>query len=322
MSTRTLLLQLALPLALFSMAMVMAMVRFSLAVLDKEASPARRKTWGATYLLLWVGIVATFVHSLMTADPVRGARQAPFVLLAPIGWFALHGLLLWFGLALQRSNERSEALRAQAAEYDAAEDAGEEVDEEEPQPDAAATSTPGWAARFSSMAWMAFAIAIVIAGNQWAALRSARAALAPYRSVIVVASIAVIAAGFLIFMGGVIFMALSGGRAMSHAEIEDLASQNAGRPGYIGRSRIYGKAVGSTASAEMSFSHLKKAWQNGRWKDDPMTETAVIMGSGTMLLFLGAAGCITAAAPPGVALLFLLVFAYAVVRTIRGFRAA
>ena len=321
MSTRTLLLELALPLALVSMAMVVAMVRFSLALLDKEASPARRKTWGAIYLLLWVGIVATLVHFMMTADPVNGSRQAPYVLVLPLGWFALHGLMLWFGVALQRANERSEALNAQSAEDYAVESDAEEIDDDDAQPDASAASTPGRAARILSMAWMPFAIAIVIAGNRWTVLRSAHAALAPYRSMIVTASIAVIAAGFIIFIG-VIFMVLSAGRPMTHAEIEDLASQNSGRPGYAGRSRIYGKAVGSTASAEMSFSHFKKAWLNGHWKDNPMTETVVIMGSGTILLFLGAAGWITAAAPPGVALLFLMVFAYAVVRTINGFRAA
>lgn len=322
MSTRTLLLELALPLALVSMAMVVAMVRFSLAVLDEEASPARRKTWGAIYLLLWVGIVITFVHFTMTTDPVNGARQALYVLVLPLGWFALHGLMLWFGVALQRSNERSEALKAQSAQDYAVDSDAEEIDDDDAQPDAAAASTPGRAARVLSMAWMPFAIVIVIAGNQWTVLRSAHAALAPYRSMMVVASIAVIAAGFIIFMGGVIFIVLRGGRPMSHAEIEDLASQNSGKTGYAGRSRIYGKAVGSTASAEMSFSHFKKAWQNGQWKDNPMTETVAIMGSGTILLFLGTAGWITAAAPPGVALLFLMVFAYAIVRTINGFRAA
>ena len=159
MSTRTLLLELALPLALFSMAMVVAMVRFSLAVLDKEASPVRRKTWGAIYLFLWVGIVATFVHFMMTADPANGARQAPFVLVAPLGWFALHGLMLSFGVALQRANERSEALKAQSAEDYAVESDAEEIDDDDAQPDASAASTPGRAARILSMAWMPFALA-------------------------------------------------------------------------------------------------------------------------------------------------------------------
>src|SRR4051812_35996464 len=119
--------------AVLSMLMVVAMVKFSKAVVDPsipaEVRRSRRRGWGLAYAALWIGIIGAFVV-LLRHERGPHARKN-WLLLAGMagGWWALHGLILWFAGALARAPARDRIVSDTAAETPATD---AEAHEEEP----------------------------------------------------------------------------------------------------------------------------------------------------------------------------------------------
>jgi hypothetical protein len=67
--------------------------------------------------------------------------------------------------------------------------------------------------------------------------------------------------GFALFMAGAVRLALGGGRSRSHEE----------EPGPLGEEHE------GSGRAEFTFEQLRDAWRTGRWRRDPLFQTAFMM---------------------------------------------
>lgn len=127
------------------------------------------------------------------------------------------------------------------------------------------------------------------------------------------------ALGFVLFMGGVIHMALTGGRPMSRREVEGLSMsiRDSGRTTLAQGSvwRIKGKASGRQGEIETSFGQIKAAWRQRAWRHDPRWRyTFLIIGGGSLMGF-GLFSSLGLMTESFVRFMLWLALAYAVIRT-------
>lgn len=178
-------------LAVLSLAMLAAMVRFSRAVLRREESAVQ---WGLFYAALWVlifGLAATFL-----GDDLE--RNRNLLILIPGAMIVLHALFLRIGIALRDAPPPPPPRRRVFPE-----DEEEEEEEEEPPP----PPPPTWLDRGKRvLQWvgmLALTLALIVIGQSIGALHDLDAALAPYRADAALLLGVLAAAGFAAFMIGV-----------------------------------------------------------------------------------------------------------------------
>lgn len=192
-------------LAVAALAMVYAMVQFSLAHLRRE-DPGR---WLGAYLLTW-GAMAAILVMYLRAEPGALRANAAVLIGFPLGWFALHALILRFGAAIRDAPEPVPGPTAAPAEEDA--DGSVEVI---PRPDPTLFERAVVATiRLVRLIAFLVVIGLIMAiGEELEILRAIDARLLPYRPQLVPILAALIATGFAAFMGGIIYFVLTGGQS-------------------------------------------------------------------------------------------------------------
>ncbi len=92
--------------AVCALAMTVAMVRFTAALIDPEPSSNRRAWWGLGYGLAWVGII--YYINNIPADELEGTADLRWLsVLSVSGWSAFNALWLTFWFAIGRARERA-----------------------------------------------------------------------------------------------------------------------------------------------------------------------------------------------------------------------
>jgi hypothetical protein len=158
-------------------------------------------------------------------------------------------------------------------------------------------------------------------------VQRAAAAIGRHRTVLLTATVSFGAAGFLVFMGGIIALVVARGTPMSHDEVEEAArrfSDGVNRP-YVFRAsayRIQGAAAGREAHVETSFAAMIGAWRSGEWWRDPEWRRIFVITTGASAFASGMLASFIVAGPPHVKVLVAAAFLYAVVMTVRGVRRA
>jgi hypothetical protein len=262
-------LTLILTLAVASIAMVVAMVQFSIAIVFAAQRPAAIKLWGFVYLIAWAAIVFVIVRGAMMANATWPQALA-VVTLAAGGWGTFHAFWVWLGLSLERTNARA---------------AGQAV------PLAPAKERIcGVAGRLAAGGLVAVALAVIELGY---ARKVIETMIAPgHRAIAATASVA--AVGFFLLMFGGLRLVLRRGEAMSRAEIDEQP-----RGLRLGRStyRHLGPAAGAKAQQELSITEMTRAWRSGEWRRDPNLLNMFIMTAGGLLMIYGGFGVAIVATP-------------------------
>ena len=130
---------------------------------------------------------------------------------------------------------------------------------------------------------------IVVAGQSIPALHRLDAALLPHRPMLQTVLIVLAGAGFAMFMGGILHLVLT---------------------------------KTTPESEEISFAELKGAWQSGAWRESIRVKRFFVIGGGVLLAITAGVAAAVVFSPPGIKLLVLLVWGYAVVRICFGMAAA
>lgn len=189
-------------LAVFSIAMVVAMVRYSRAVLASQEPGI----WFTAYLLSWAGIIASLVFLLDDALE----RNLAILIAFPLGWFALHALILRFGIALRDAPPPPARPRV----FEDVEDVEDVIGEPPPPPLTLTERVIAWLiVTWRKLRSVLVALVIIVIGQQLGFLHQIDRALAPYRSRLVTILALLIALGFALFMGGIIRFVLRGGQS-------------------------------------------------------------------------------------------------------------
>jgi hypothetical protein len=278
-------------LAVLSLAMVYAMVQFTRAVLV-PASGAR--AWGVAYGAAWLAIVGWIV---LYAGP------APMLGVVAVAWLVVHAAIVWLGTRLRAAAQRPLPPRSTIIENE------EEEEEEEPPPPP--PPTPPTAREkilgaVRSALGLAAVLLVLAIGENIAALRQLDAALAPFRGTLLLLLGLLAAAGFALFLGGIIAFVLRGGDSETERGIEDVHARRLG----ITRPPVQ-------RDSEISLRELGAAWRDGTWRDRPRVKRFYVIGGGVALMLVAGAAFGIVAAPPGVKLLIMLTVAYVAVRFAR-----
>jgi hypothetical protein len=120
--------------------------------------------------------------------------------------------------------------------------------------------------------------------------------------------------GFMMFMGGVIWMVISKGNPMTHQEVEQLSAQAAFPTSSYARVRLRGRTVGRQAEMRTSFHAIKEAVRTGAWIRDPQWRMFFVIASGAGLLFVAGFGVGVVAGPPVIKVMMSGALAYALLR--------
>lgn len=174
----------------------------------------------------------------------------------------------------------------------------------------------GWTA----MAALVIA-AIVIA--EVPAIKQVDQAIGANQPLLLGMAIAATAAGFVLFMGGIISMLMAGGEAMDHQEIETSAASirdAASRP-YVWRAsafRIPGAAEGRQVANETTIAGMKGAWRSGDWRRDPDWRRIFVVATGAAMLAYGLFGIFIVTGPPYLKVLLGAALAFATLSIVRG----
>lgn len=334
-SAAEVLLGLALPLGLASLAMVHAMVKWSGYLLAVPADPAaagRKRAWGIAYGVLWLVIIATLVRFMWRVDGRLTAKNLGMLALVGGGFWAVHGLIVWFARALARADARAAAAAppdggapGETEEEEAAADEDETVAAEAPPAPAAPRGS--WRDRLGTVGMLLFVLGVIVLGELSPLMQALDAAVARQEAAWLAGTIALAAVGFLFLMGGAIDMVLTQGKPLSRREIEAMARiqrEVAIRPGTLGNVayRIRGAAVGSQAAGQVSFTEMKAAWRTGLWRHSRRWQRVFAMAFGGLGLCLGAFGIPFVLGTAGVKTLVLVVWGFVLVQVVRGFRRA
>lgn len=277
-----------------SLVMVVAMVRFATALIDTAAPSGRRQNWGAFYLASWAAIA----WAIGTLQPDDGGSLWPVAALAASGWLGFNALWVLLWIAIGQSQESHGAPRSLPPDADRL----------------AAGARLVATIAGATLAWALWSIG--------APQRLAAAMLTPGR-IAASAAFTAAAVGFIAFMTGVLRLTLGAGRAMTHADIEELdASVNFG--GTTGARRrkvkLYGRAKGVSGEATFTASEIRAAWQSGAWRRDPAWIPFSLMAIGVVLTTAGALSAAMILGSAATRVVVTVFVAYAVVMAVKGRR--
>lgn len=273
-------------LAVSSMVMVVAMVRFSTAVAAGAEGLPAMKRWGAAYAALWA-VIVLIIWRMLTDGDVNARRALAIVTIAAAGWAAFQAFWIWAWRSLGAATDRgTDALRRAAG-------------------------------RVAIAAATLVGVAVIDLVGVSAALR-----LVARVDRLLLLTIAIAVVGLVLLIVGGVRLARARGTPMTPAEVDDLmrrgtmAQNGAGWSAY----RHVGPARGKEADMTLSFSTMKAAWRSGAWRRDRDMQTAFMMTAGGLTaIFGGFAACVVAGPMPvkimcGGALVYA---AFQIVRAVR-----
>jgi hypothetical protein len=327
--TAELLLAFVLPLAVVSLVMVYAMVQWSETLLDLEPPPpgwSRRRRWGAAYVGCWLVILLLFARFLGSAEGGFTARNLGMLALVVGGWWGLHALIIAFGRAIGRANARAAAgPPAPAGEEEESEAPGPAAPEAPSALSTGAAGTPGGVRQ--ALGWgasVAVALLAITLGELSPAMKALEDVMARHQPPLLAVAIGMAALGFVLFMGGLIHLMLTGGQPMTHVEVEEMARQSrdlSARPYVWRRStyRIRGRTVGAQAEDAASFSEIKAAWRSGAWRRSRRWRRMFVILTGGLLMTFGIFGIPFVVGPAGIKLVVGAAMVYVLVQLVRGF---
>jgi hypothetical protein len=285
--------------------MVLAMVRFSAAVIADSERRSATKLWGAAYATTWGAICILLLRSATAAGATPTEAGAAIVLFVG-GWGTFQAVWVWLWLSLERTNARATGqCRALAP-------AREEVRRRAGQ-----LAVGG----LFVIALAILRLRVLGAFVGWMVAPGHR---------LISATLTVAIAGFVLLIVGAVRLTLSRGESMSRAEIEEqFRSSKYGPQGRTGplsfrRStyRSFGPAKGAKAGQEVSMAAMKEAWRTGAWRRDPRWRTVFIMTAGGLMMALGGFGSFVVAGPAVVKVLCGGAVVYATFQLIAAFRRA
>lgn len=295
------LLTFVLTLAAASIAMVIGMMRFTLALIDAEPSSARRWAWGVFYAAAWAAIVFSFA----ALPPSVGEAPLPLapLMLMPAGWLTFNAFWVALWVALGRGAERGGSPPGLPSDADQ-------------------LARRALRLGYAGLAFVAASLVGVGAPQRWVA-----AMLVPGRRL---ASIFFTAAGFgfAAFMAGAVRLALGIGHEMSREEIEEMerqakyGPQGWVAPGVFKRSKvkIYGRAKGLSGDVTVSWSEIANAWSSGLWRRDGKWLSIFLMMLGAAAAMVGAFGGAFALGSSSTRVVLTLCLAYGAFQAWRGIR--
>jgi hypothetical protein len=272
------LLSLILPLSALSLLMVVAMVRFSAAIISLPEGRTASRVWGLTYLVCWFAIILLLRAGVTAGTPVPHAAAG--LVLVAAGWGTFHAFWLWLWLSLERTNAR--ATREQPPS---------------PSRDAVRRGT----GHIAVAGLLVVAVAVIQLGFMGQLLDTM---VEPgHRAIAATATVA--AVGFTLLLVGGVRLTLARGHPMTHAEIEeqvrDITYGPQGRAGPLSyrRSayRVFGPAKGAEGEMEVSVQAMKEAWRSGAWRRDPTWQTVFMMTAGGLMMAFGGFGSAVVAGP-------------------------
>lgn len=201
------------------------------------------RRWGFLYIGLWIASVGAFVGFAEGLDPRIGA--------VPVAWLIAHWAILRYGPALRRDGSH------------------------------------GWIRlAMRSARWLLTLVVVLLVigiGEALPVLRDLDSSLGPHRATLEIVFGVLLAAGFALFMSGVIHLAVTS------------------------RSR---------ADGELKFVDLRRAWRDGTWWSTVRMRRFLVIAGGVALGILAGASLAVVSAPPGIKLLVIVAVAYAIARTI------
>ena len=292
-------------LAVASIIMVLAMVRFSMAIVAASERPSAVKVWGLIYFAAWIAIGIAVVRFALMSNATLPQAIAVVTLVVG-GWGTFQAFWVWLWLALERTNARA---RGQAAALAPAKES---------------------ICRRSAQLAIGGLIAVALAAIELGYARMlVETMIAPgHRAIAATATVAV--AGWILLIFGGVRLVLGRGEPMSHAQIEEeLRRGKFGTRGQAGLLRVsrsayrhFGPAEGAQAEQELSITEMTRAWRSGEWRRDPNLLTVFIMTAGGLMMFFGGFAVVIVAAPFFVKILCGAVLAYTSYQLIAAIRRA
>jgi hypothetical protein len=268
-----------LTLSLLSLFMVVAMVRFTMAIIATPERPSPTKWWGIAYLATWTAIVGLLLGGAVAAGTPVPRAVAGLTLVA-VGWGTFQAVWLWLWFSLDRTNARATRTGRVSSFHDAV--------------------------RHRAGRWaIGGLVVLTLAAIQLGYVRDLGATMLAPAHRTLAATLTVAALGFALFLVGGVRLALARGHPMSHAEIEEqvrgIKYGPQGRTGPLSYSRsayrIFGPAKGTEGEREVSFHAMKEAWRSGAWRRDPSWRTVFMMTAGGLMMAYGGFGSVVVAGP-------------------------
>jgi hypothetical protein len=317
--------------AVLSCLMVLAMVRYSRALLAAAPAPRERVVWGTTYALAWAGIIAGFLWMFHAGRAMTRHNLTMLVIVAGF-WWALHAVMIALARAIRIANENSPPPSDTEPDesFDTSRDEADEPALEpaqEPAPAAAAAVGGGntLGQRLGNAARMVVMLVVVLLvigiGEAIPAMQRLKTLTDAHRVPLLTIGIAAAVLGTLLLAGGGAAMAVRGGRRMTRDEIDQAGADVRmwHGSGHVARKAVYrnlGDAEGVTASDAVTLTEFKHAWRTRAWRVSPRWRIIFVMGFGATVMAAGIWGTLLVLAPAGVKFLVTLVFGYALVRIV------
>lgn len=335
--------------AVLALLMVGAMVRFSRAAIGwsrdggaREAvrpgrlSPLAR--WALLYALAWLALIGAFLYLFAVSG--EGLTPRNLALLGAVvgGYLGVNALLILFARALIRANRRvaemvdGEWMAEEGAEPPraaGAPPAGGEAHAASSAPEPAPEPSPWARARrtLGTVAFLAGVLLVIGVAEAVPALVGLGEWIDARRGPLLLATGLLAGAGFLLFMGSVLHLVLTGGQPMSRAEVGALQARvrlldleprvARGAVGWVA-----GDAAGARGEETFTLAEVKTAWRARAWQVSPTWRRRFVLLAGVTLLTLGLMGVAVALSPTGLKLVVAGFVLYAAIRTVLALRRA
>ena len=294
--------------AVLALLMVGAMVRFSRAAIEwspggapREAEGDRRLSplarWGALYALSWFALIAAFLYLFSVTGEGFTPRNLGLLGAVVGGYLAVNALLILFARALIRANRRGAAGEADGgwrAEEDGSAEDGEASAVPSQRPERAAGASPWARARrvLGTVAFVAGVLLVIGVAEAVPALVRLGEWLDARRGPLLLATGILAGVGFVLFMGAVLHLVLTGGTPMSRTE------------------------------ETFTLSEVKAAWRARAWRVSSTWQRRFTLLVGVTLLTLGLTGVAVALSPTGLKIVVAAFVFYAAIRTVLALRRA
>ena len=304
--------------AVLAVLMVAAMVRFSRAAIGwsgdggarepgwpRRLSPLGR--WGAVYALAWLALIGAFLYLLAAAGEGFTARNLALLGVVVGGYLAVNALLILFARALIRANRRAAVDQGggqgrgdePAAGIESPAGGGEAGADEPavgraPEIEPASRPSPWSRARLAlrTVAFLAGVLLLILVAEALPTLVRLGAWIDARRAPLLLGTGLLAGAGFLLFMGAIVHLVLTGGTPMSRTE------------------------------ETFTFSEVKTAWRARAWRVSPTWRRRFTLLVGAGLLTLGLMGVAVALSPTGLKLVVAAFVLSAAIRTVLALRRA
>lgn len=283
--------------------------------------------WGTLYGIVWAAILGLSLWMVIGEGGPSMVHNLLVLVIVFGGFWATQTAIILFARAIVRASTRAGAAErvvgAGAAELESERipNGGEEPGRERARP------AGRFRAALRGVVNVMVVLAAVAIGEAVPVSKSLETYLVLHRTPFLAATLALAAAGFVLFMGGIIHLVLVGGRPMSHGEIEAAIREQrdrGARPSVWRRStyRVRGATVGLEGRDEFSVRDLKLAWRARAWRVDPVWRRRFAVTLGASMLAVGVFGVVFVLAPAGLKLVVAAAVLYALGRTAQGLRRA